>query len=298
MSSTVIHDLGFRHYDGERLGRQWIFRSLVIDTVRGVFGLGRPAKAKVMPWMLVAIMMIPALVSTIALFLVGATELLVEYREYPTTMTLVVALFVAARAPYAVSRDLRDGVMPLYMSRPLKSRDYVWAKVTGLSISVFVLLALPQTVTLAAALLAELPVGENLLHWLAGLAVAALVAILFSAISLVIAAFTPRRGLGIAAIVATLLILGGLSVVLSELIGWGSGGPGTGNETLAAYLAAVDPMVMVNGIAVAWLGSPGMQGIFTVPGAGPGFVFAGMYLVLASLCTALLLRRYSKVGGA
>jgi ABC-2 type transport system permease protein len=298
MSNTVIHDLGFRHYDGDRLGRRWILRSLVVDTVRGAFGLGRPAKAKVMPWILVAIMMMPALVSAIALFLVGATDLLIDYRIYPMAMALVVTLFVGARAPYAVSRDLRDGVMPLYLSRPLKSSDYAWAKFLGLTIAVFMLLALPQTFSLAAALLAKLPPGGHFSDWLAGLAVSLLVAALFSGIALVMAAFTPRRGLGIAAIVATLMILSALALILSDLIGWGADGPGSGDTTLAAYLAAVDPMLIVNGIAVAWLESPGVDAIHTLPGAGPGLFFASLYAVVLSGCIALLMRRYKKVGGA
>ncbi len=296
MSSTVIHDLGFRHYDGERLGRGWVVRSLVVDTLRGAFGLGRPAKAKVMPWLLVGLMMMPAVVSTIVLFLAGGDALMVDYREYPMAMWIVVVLFVGARAPYAVSRDLRDGVIPLYLSRPLKSSDYAWAKFLGLSLAVFVLLLLPQVASLTAALLAELPAGDNLQYFAAGVLVSALVAFLFSGIGLVLAAYTPRRGLGIAAIVATLIILSGVGTILNEIIGWGMGGPDAGNETLAAYLATVDPMMIVNAIAVAWLGSPGTEGIFTIAETHAGFFFAAQYIVVVGLCLALLLRRYSKVG--
>ena len=42
-TADVIHDIGFRHYDGPRLGRGWIVRSLLLETLRGVFGLGRPS---------------------------------------------------------------------------------------------------------------------------------------------------------------------------------------------------------------------------------------------------------------
>ena len=61
-SDDVIHDIGFRHYDGVRFGRGWIVRSLLVETVRGIFGLGRPAKSKIMPWVLFGILLLPPLI--------------------------------------------------------------------------------------------------------------------------------------------------------------------------------------------------------------------------------------------
>ena len=37
-NDSVIHDIGFRHYDGPRLGRGWAFRSLLLETLRGITG--------------------------------------------------------------------------------------------------------------------------------------------------------------------------------------------------------------------------------------------------------------------
>src|SRR5690606_37411331 len=124
-------DIGFRHYDGARLGRGWIVRSLLVETFRGVFGFGRPAKAKIMPWVLVGILLAPPLVFALIAVLLGLDELPTSYTEYLPTMSFVVALFVASRAPYCVSRDLRHGVMPLYLSRPIRRNDYVLAKYAG-----------------------------------------------------------------------------------------------------------------------------------------------------------------------
>ena len=61
-NDSVIHDIGFRHYDGPRLGRGWAFRSLLLETLRGAFGLGRPAKVKIMPWVLIGLFTVPAIV--------------------------------------------------------------------------------------------------------------------------------------------------------------------------------------------------------------------------------------------
>ena len=85
----VIHDIGFRHYDGERLGRGWIVRSLLVETFRGVFGLGRPAKAKIMPWVLIGILLAPPLVFALVAVILGLDTLPTSYTAYlPGSMTL------------------------------------------------------------------------------------------------------------------------------------------------------------------------------------------------------------------
>ena len=42
-------DLGYRRYEGRRLGRKGAFLALYMDGVRACFGLGRPARSKVVP---------------------------------------------------------------------------------------------------------------------------------------------------------------------------------------------------------------------------------------------------------
>ena len=58
----AIHDIGYRHYDGPRLGASYIWRSLFVETLRGAYGLGRSARTKVMPFLLLAVMVLPAVV--------------------------------------------------------------------------------------------------------------------------------------------------------------------------------------------------------------------------------------------
>ena len=49
MTTGVIHDLGYQHYDGPRLGRPAIVRALAWHSLRSAFGLGRGARAKIVP---------------------------------------------------------------------------------------------------------------------------------------------------------------------------------------------------------------------------------------------------------
>ena len=289
-SQGVIHDIGFRHYDGPRLGRGWIVRSLLVETFRGVFGFGRPAKAKIMPWVLVGILMAPPLIFALIAVLLGLDELPTSYTEYLPTMGFVVSLFVASRAPYCVSRDLRHGVMPLYLSRPIRRNDYVLAKFAGLTLGVFAVLAAAQTLLFVGALLAKLPVGAQFAGYAQGLATSALLSLVLSAIGLVLAAFTPRRGLGVAAIITGLVVLGGVGTVVSTLL------TENGSATLGGYLAAIDPFLLVDGIAMSWFGVDSAIGVEADLGVLGGVIFTAAAAAIVGGGIALLMRRYKKVG--
>jgi ABC-2 type transport system permease protein len=286
----VIHDIGFRHYDGPRLGRGWVVRSLILETVRGIFGLGRPARSKVMPWILIAILLMPPLVIALSVLLIGGNELPLSYTQYLSAMGLVISLFVAGSAPYCVSRDLRYGVMPLYLSRPMQRTDYVLAKVAGLTIAMFTVLATTETLLLVGALLAKLPVGAQLAGWAGGLFAAALLALLLAVISLVIAALTPRRGLGVAAIITTLLVVSGVTDLLTLVA------QNKGYTTLATYLPALDPFALVDGVVAQLLGIESANDA-VYPGDATGLlVYGALAVVVIGGAMAILVRRYQKVG--
>ena len=52
---SVIHDIGYQRYTGPRLGRGAVFGALYVHGLRAAFGLGRTAKAKIFPWLVVGI---------------------------------------------------------------------------------------------------------------------------------------------------------------------------------------------------------------------------------------------------
>ena len=289
-AADVIHDIGFRHYDGVRYGRGWVVRSLLVDTLRGVFGLGRPARSKVMPWILVGILLAPPLVVALVAVLTRADELPISYTAYLTQLQLPIGLFVAGAAPYAVSRDLRYGVMPLYLSRPMLRTDYVWARYGGLTIALFLVMAVPQTLLLVGALLAKLPVGDNLTGWAGGLLASAFLAVLLAAIGLAIAAFTPRRGLGVAAIITTLLVLSGISFALSGIA------QSEDAHTGSVLAGVLDPFRLVDGLASWTLGVDPTIAEFAPTTGGQVALFALVYVVVVAGAGLLVLRRYRKAG--
>lgn len=284
----VIHDIGYQHYAGPRLGRRYIQRSLVAESARGAYGLGRSARSKVMPMLLLAAMSLPALVIAIVASVTGADELPVDYTSYVLNLQVLVSVYVAAQAPALVSRDLRFGVMSLYFSRPMQRVDYVQAKYLGLALAVFALLAVPLTVLVVGALLAGLPLGEQLPDYLRSVAGAVLSAFVLAGIGLVIAAVTPRRGLGVAAIITVLLVLSGVQGAAQAIA------MEQGAETVAGYSGLLSPFTLVDGVSHRLLGADSALPVGP-PGTVGGLVFLLVAVLVVAASYAALVLRYRRV---
>ena len=286
--SGVIHDIGYRHYDGERGGRAAIRRAMYVESARGAYGLGRAGRTKVMPALLLAAICLPALISTVVATVTGADELPIPYSAYLLNLQVVVSVYVAAQSPVSVSRDLRFGVMSLYFSRPMERIDYVLAKYAALATAVFVLVALPLTILLAGALLAELPLGEQLPDYLRAMGGAALLALVLAALGLLIAAVTPRRGLGVAAIIAVLLVLSGVhgaaqAIALEE-----------GSRDAAGWTGLLSPYTLVDGVARRLLGQESVLEVGP-PGTAGALVFTAVTVLIVAGCLGALVLRYRRV---
>ena len=286
--SGVIHDIGYRHYDGERLGRPAIRRAVYTESLRGAYGLGRAPRTKVMPMLLAAALCLPALVSVIVVAVAGGEELPLSYGDYAFDLGLLVSVYLASQAPVSVSRDLRFGVMSLYFSRPMERNDYVVAKAAALASALFLLLTAPLTILLGGALLAELPLEEQLPDYLRALATAALLSVVLAGIGLVIASVTPRRGLGVAAIIAVLVVLSGVQEV-SEAIATEEGA-----GEAAGWTGLISPFTLVEGLGLRLLGVDD-TGELGPPGTVGTLVFCLVTVLLLLGCAAALVLRYRRV---
>lgn len=283
----VIHDIGYRHYTGERRGRSYIRRSLFVDSLRGAYGLGRSARSKVMPMLLLAVMCLPASVIVAITAVIGADELVGDYPTYLLNLQIVIAIFVAAQAPVAVSRDLRFGVMSLYFSRPLERLDYVVGKYAAMASALFVLTAAPLVIMFAGALVVGLSISEQVPDFLRALAGAALLSLVLAGIGLVIAAVTPRRGLAVAAVVTVLVVASGVQVVLQQIAFAEEA------DTLAGYLGLLSPFTLVQGVQTSLLGVSSEMG--PPPGTAGTLTFALAAVLVVGACYAALLLRYRSV---
>ncbi len=285
----VIHDIGYRHYDGPRLGRAAVVRALFVDGLRGAYGIGRSKRSRVVPFLLLAFACIPALIWGLVVTIISLDELPIGYSEYIVLIQVLVAIYVAAQAPTLVSRDLRHRVVSLYFSRPLGRMHYVFARYTALATATFAFIAAPITLLFLCALLAKLPISEQLPDYLRALVGAVLVAMLVAGIALVIAAFTLRRGFGIAAIITVLLLSSGLqgfvAVIANE----------AGSELLEEWAAAISPFALVDSINGHLL-----RGESVFMGVDPSWVmgagFLAVWFALVATCWGALALRYRTVG--
>ena len=288
--TTRIHNIGYRNYEGPRLGRAYARRSLYSQSLRGAYGLGRSAKSKVLPMILFAVMCLPAAIIVAVAVATKLKDLPLDYTRYAIVTQAVIGLFLAAQAPQSVSRDLRFKTVPLYFSRPIERIDYVLAKYGAMASALFVLTAAPLVILYIGSLLAKMDFVDQTKGFAQGMVSVALLSVLFGGIGLVMAALTPRRGFGVAAVIATMTITYG-AVSTVQAIAWETGSP-----EVIKWLGLFSPVTLLDGVQTAFLGAtsafPGEAG----PGAGPGVVYVLVVLALVAGSYAVLMRRYRKVG--
>ncbi|MGP4000011.1 ABC transporter permease [Streptomyces sp. 8N706] len=288
---TRIHNIGYRSYDGPRLGRSYARRSLFAQSLRGAYGLGRSAKSKVLPMLLFAVMCLPALIVVAVTIFTKAKEPLVDYTRYALYLQAVIGLYLASQAPQSVSRDLRFKSVPLYFSRPIERVDYVVAKFAAMASALFILTAAPLLVLYVGALLAELDVADQTKGFGQGLVSVALLSLLFAGIGLVVAALTPRRGFGVAAVIAVLTIPYA-AVTTVQAIAYGQG-----SFDAVGWLGLFSPITLIDGVQTTFLGAASaFPGGYGPPSVLAGVVYTAVVLGLIAGSYALLMRRYRKVG--
>lgn len=291
-ATGVIHDIGYRAYQGPRLGRSYATRSLFVQGLRAAFGLGRSGKSKVVPMLILAMLVLPAGVLVALTVFLGRTDQPIDYPRYLSAFSILVDIFLAAQAPVLLSRDLRYSSVPLYFSRPITRADYVRAKGAAMGAATLIVTVLPLLVLYAGALLAGLDFRHNTEHLGYGLLAALLYSVVLSALSLLIAASTPRRGIGVAAIMGLLVVSG----VVADIVDGLSGGVDRSSSSGAwAYLISPGDLVERFVNHVCGLARTGPTVVTDTPGTLGAVVFGLVLALITAGSYALLLRRYRKI---
>jgi len=150
---AVIVDRGYRHYEGTRKGRRGAMGAVVRDGFRRVLGLRRKGRRKILPWTLITMMLISVAVLSALHYAanrVGVTDLVADelphHREYFEFISRIALLFVAFATPELLVPDREQGVLAVYLSRPLRTLDYLVAKGMSLGILFLSFLLIPQTI--------------------------------------------------------------------------------------------------------------------------------------------------------
>jgi ABC-2 type transport system permease protein len=220
-TTGTIYDIGYRRYDGPRLGRGGAVGAVVQAGLRAVFGLGRSGRSKIIPWGAVILAVMPAVVAVAIRVLAGdLIPELYNYENYLWQIGGLFGIFLAAQAPELVVNDIRYRVLPLYFSRPMSRVDYVAAKLAALALGLLSLTLVPVLVLFVGRVLATddllaalgdeigaLPgiIGSGVLH-----------AVVLASVGLAICSLASRRAFAAGAVLAVFLIGGVISEVLRE----------------------------------------------------------------------------------
>lgn len=305
--SGVIHDIGYRTYTGERVGRLGIVRALYWHSLRSAWGLGRGPRAKIVPFLALVIMCLPAIANAFAVSRTGVHA--IAYDEYMYDFQLVLVLYLAAVTPELISRDIRNRTLSLYFSRPLRRTDYPIAKVSALITAMLMLTAIPETL-LYVGTIGSLHGGSAVWHetraFFPGLELALLYSIVFSVLAAVLSCYTGRRAFATGAVAVFFFGTYVISSSLVRLTGYrphfvhdastdGGGyfvkptSPGSGPK----ISGLLNPANLLEGLKDWVVGRAPKNSDIPYPGSF-GIVYLAVVAALCALAFLLLIRRYQK----
>ena len=292
-----IYDLGYRGYDGPRLGRASVLLGLTRQTLQEAFGIGRGGRAKIAPFVLFILNVLPALLAVGFTALArqsGAGDLLesanpIRHDAYWSLTSTLVMLFCAAQAPELFGRDLRYGVLPLYFSRVLTRIDYGLARTAGLFIAILIVTLTPQLVLTVGGILAAADpatgIADELPEIPRYLGVTVLGSAVFAGVSAVVASYTPRRAYSVAAIIGLFIIppiVVGIIAALSV-------------PDAARVLLLASPSDVIDGVNGAIYGPLRIGDETIVLATLEGWVYVVVALAYVVGSMAIVIRRYMTV---
>jgi ABC-2 type transport system permease protein len=296
-----IYDLGYRNYEGVRLGRLYAVFSLYVQSLRGVFGFGRHTSSKIIPLGLTVVAFLPAVIQ-LGFVAIGGNKInlsdIFQPSDYYEFIQWPLALFVAAVGPELLGRDQRNHTLSLYFSRALLRRDYVLAKLAALATALLIISLVPQVLVFAGNALAH----DNAWTYLTGhgrdlaatLGSSVILSIYTSSIALAIASQTSRWQLAAGGVIAYFGITFALGTILAN--SFPDGG--------ASYLILGSGFHVARGVTL-WLF--GLTPHYTVNGEGglgSDLARANLALVLypiaaavtSAVALAITYRRYRRLG--
>jgi ABC-2 type transport system permease protein len=208
-----VYDRGYKHYEGERLGRKHAIGALIRYSIQRALGLKKRWTAKIVPIIIYVVAL-----GTVAI-LIGIESFLpqsetMSYADFFIFIFLVEGLFVATTAPEMLCPDRRENVLTLYFSRAITRLDYVLAKLAATGILTLTVSFVPAALLwIFRQLLADKPLSafKDNVDQLGKIAVAGgLIALYLGAVGLAISSFTGRKAIAIPVIFVGYLVTEGL----------------------------------------------------------------------------------------
>ena len=289
--SSSIYDLGYRRYEGARLGRRQAVLALYRESLRAAFGLGRSTGAKIGPAVLIAIALVPALLQLVIGALVPIDEIeLVTHEDYYNGVKFILALYVGIVAPDIVGRDQRTRSLTLYFTRAITRYDYALGKLAAMTTAMLAITLLPQMLLFIGNALAVDDFGgyasDNWDQIFPIVGTALFGSWLIASIGTLIAAQTPQRAFATVGIIVAFLLPIPFAAIMIEQIdaGW------------TDYAVFVSPMELLDGLTYWMFRAKPPTSDTLIASTGFALSWFGLAAaVFGTACTGLLLRRYQRV---
>jgi ABC-2 type transport system permease protein len=290
-----IYDIGYRRYEGPRLGRSHAIRSLFSHSLRSTFGIGRGGRAKIAPIILGGLALLPAIAIVGALTLAAqlgaasrfSTQAPFRYETYFGTISTVVVLFCAAQAPELFGRDQRHGVLALYFARALRRSDYAFARIGGFVAALLILQLAPQLLLFIGRVLlsSDIPgaIAEDLPSLPPVLAQGLLSSALLGGLSMAVSAFTPRRAYATAGIIALFTIPNIVAGVIA----------GLGASLIGTWLVLLSPTSVLDGTNAILFRQSLSSEFFFIDLPNWAYIAAAIAGIVGSI--AITVRRFARI---
>lgn len=286
-AAGAIYDLGYQTYSGARLGRNHAIGNLIRYSFKSAFGLGRGSRAKALPMFVLGIVFLPAIVQVGVASATGQPNI-INFAGYLQFTAFSLALFAAAQAPELIVTDKQQGVLALYLSRPITARDYALSKFFALTGAMLVLTLGPQIwMFLGKVFLLSSPLDTLRAEYpkLGPIIAGTLMTSMFVAgISLAVASLAARRAYATAAVIAVFMLLPAATEIIRTL----TVGP------VRKYARLGNPIVILTGFT-NWLFDVQANRRSIVSRLDlPGQAYFYMMVVVIMLSVLLLVRRYKR----
>jgi ABC-2 type transport system permease protein len=215
-----IYDQGYRRFNGERTGVRGAVRTLIRHSVRHALGLGRAARYKVIPALVVVMAYLPAavFVGLAALVPVDTEEFLPTYAGYYGFVAATIYLLAGFVSPELLCSDRRNGLLGVYLASPLTRTSYLMGKAVAVFLLLLLVILGPPVMMLVAFSLQNLG-PDGFAEWLRVLGRIVLSSVVlgsvYTAVSLAVAASTDRITVATA---TTLALIPGSGVVSDRMV--------------------------------------------------------------------------------
>jgi ABC-type transport system involved in multi-copper enzyme maturation permease subunit len=135
---------------------------------------------------------------------------------------MLVGLFVAICAPEMICVDRHERTLPLYFSRAIYRRDYVFAKVIAMLLLTMTMTALPGALLWFGIQLTSDNIRQAMADNIADLGrvvfLGVLTSLVLGTLGLMISSFTNRKGVAITVILIGFIVLTGAAIGLAEAL--------------------------------------------------------------------------------